>query len=329
MNEFFLGVDGGQSSTTAVIGDAKGNIVGWGSAGPSNHVAAAEARAKFVLVMRECLSQAAARAGLEETLSRRHFKAACFGMSGGPDDKAALLREVIDAEHITVTHDAMIALAGATSGEPGIIVIAGTGSVAFGINARGETARAGGWGYIFGDEGGAFDIAKQALRAVLREHEGWGARTALTPALLEASGATDANEMLHSFYTPSWPRSRVADLARTVSRIADEGDPIALRLLHQAAQELALLAGSVRRQLWNEGEPVLVSWAGGVFQSNPLLERFRMLIALEKDAVCEAPKHAPAAGALMLAYKSAGWNVRPGEQCVVDARDRQEDAGSP
>ena len=203
-------------------------------------------------------------------------------MSGGPDDKAALLHELIEAEHTTVTHDAMIALAGATSGEPGIIVVAGTGSIAFGKNKRGETARAGGWGYIFGDEGGAFDIARQALRAVLREHEGWGGRTALTPALLEAAGAADANEMLHSFYTAAWPRSRVADLARTVSRIAEEGDPIALRLLHHAAQELALLAGSVRRQLWSEGKPVLVSWAGGTFQSDPLLERFRMLICSRK-----------------------------------------------
>jgi N-acetylglucosamine kinase-like BadF-type ATPase len=321
MNEFFLGVDGGQSSTTAVIGDAQGNIVGWGSAGPSNHVAAAEAQARFLRVMRECLSQAAARAGFEGGLPRWHFKAACLGMSGGPDDKAALLHDLIESEHTTVTDDAMIALAGATSGEPGIIVVAGTGAIAFGKNARGETARAGGWGYIFGDEGGAFDIARQALRAILREHEGWGARTALTPALLEATGATDANEILHSFYTAQWPRSRVADLARTVSRIADEGDPIALRLLHQAAQELALLAGSVRRQLWGEGEPVLVSWAGGVFQSDPLLQRFRTLIALEKDAVCEAPRHGPAAGALVLAYQSAGLSVwpagRPGDSVTA------------
>ncbi len=231
-------------------------------------------------------------------------------MSGGPDDKAAIAARTAGYRPLIVTHDAAIALAGATSGEPGIIVIAGTGSMAFGRNARGETARAGGWGYIFGDEGGAFDIARQALRAVLREHEGWGARTALTPALLEATGASDANEMLHSFYGPDWPRVRVADLARTVSRIAEEGDPIALRLLHQAAQELALLAGSVRRQLWNEDaaapNPVLISWAGGVFESSPLRERFQMLIALEKDAVCEPPRHGPAEGALMLAWQAAG-----------------------
>jgi N-acetylglucosamine kinase-like BadF-type ATPase len=116
--------------------------------------------------------------------------------------------------------------------------------------------------------------------------------------------------MLHSFYGPDWPRTRVADLARIVSRIAEEGDPIALRLLHQGAQELALLAASVRRQLWNEEEtepqPVLVSWAGGVFESSTLRERFRMLIALEKDALCEPPRHGPAEGALLLAWQTIG-----------------------
>jgi N-acetylglucosamine kinase-like BadF-type ATPase len=326
MSDFFLGLDGGQSSTTALIGDAGGNIVGWGSAGPCNHVQAAEARGKFLAVMRGCLSQAGARAGMQSSASSSgawHFRAACMGMSGGPDDKAALLHELVEAEHTVVTHDAMIALAGATSGEPGVIVIAGTGSMAFGQNVRGETARAGGWGYIFGDEGSGFDIAKQAVRAVLREHEGWGARTALTPALLEASSSRDANEMLHLFYGDSWARSRVADLARTVDRVAEEGDPIAVRVVQQAAQELALLAASVRRQLWSAGESAIISWAGGAFQSTLLLERFRLLIALEKEAVCRPPLHGPAAGALLLAYKAAGLDVRPG--AIKTRRDGSED----
>src|SRR6185437_713958 len=134
-----------------------------------------------------------------------------------------LLHELIDAEHTIVTHDAMIALAGAVAGGSGIVTIAGTGSIAFGKNARGETARAGGWGYVFGDEGGAFDIVRQALRAILREHEGWGPRTALMPALLEATHTPDANELLHRFYTPDWPRHRVAELAQVVDQIAGDG----------------------------------------------------------------------------------------------------------
>jgi N-acetylglucosamine kinase-like BadF-type ATPase len=307
MPEYFLGVDGGQSSTTAVIGDRDGKIVGWASAGPCNHVAAAESQAKFLRVMRECISQAASRAQIADN----SFKAACFGMSGGPADKASLLHELIESEHWIVTHDAMTALAGATSGEPGIVAIGGTGSIAFGQNARGETARAGGWGYLFGDEGGAFDIVSQALRAVLREHEGWGARTALTPALIEAGSASDANELLHAFYTPDWPRPRIAGLAQIVDRIAEEGDPIAIGILHNAASELALLVGSVRRQLWSEGEATRIAWVGGVFRSAILLERFRTLVGLADNTTCEAPKHGPAVGALLLAYRSCGVGLRP------------------
>src|ERR1700735_156549 len=106
--KLFLGVDGGQSRTTALIGDEEGRVLGAGAGGPCNHAGAEEGRQKL------------ARGG-------------GGSVGGGP------------------------ALAGATAGKPGIVMIAGTGSIAFGRNAGGRTARAGGWGFIFGDEGGAFD----------------------------------------------------------------------------------------------------------------------------------------------------------------------------
>ena len=312
MSDYFLGVDGGQSSTIAVIGDETGHIAGWASAGPCNHVGAAEGRAKFLRVMRECVAQAAKRARLPVE-GRMKFKAACLGMSGGPDDKAVLLAELIDAERLLVTHDARIAWAGATEAEPGVIVIAGTGSIAYGENAQGESARAGGWGFIYGDEGGAFDIARHALRAVLREHEGWGPRTALTPAIVEATGAENANDAMHRLYTTEWPRARVAELAMTVDRIAEEGDPVAGDILRQAAQQLAMLAGSVRQQLFSDElvTPIHISWIGGVFQSRILLERFRTLALLGGGSEGIPPKHSPAAGALMLAYRAAGLRILP------------------
>ena len=108
---------------------------------------------------------------------------------------------------LTVTNDAVIALAGATETGLGIIVIAGTGSIAFGRNHEGRTARAGGWGYVFGDEGGAFDMVRQALRAALRIDEGWGETTVLRGVMVDAIGAHDANDALHRLYTPEWPRS--------------------------------------------------------------------------------------------------------------------------
>src|SRR2546427_413231 len=110
----FLGIDGGQSSTTALIGDETGRVLGVGRAGPCNHATAGEGRRKFVSAITGSLRQAADAAGLHEPV----FEAACLGLSGGPDDKEALAKETIRAERYLITHDAHIALAGATGGEP-------------------------------------------------------------------------------------------------------------------------------------------------------------------------------------------------------------------
>jgi N-acetylglucosamine kinase-like BadF-type ATPase len=302
--KLFLGVDGGQSGTTAVIGDETGRVLGTGEAGPCNHAAAGEGRAKLERAVNGSVAGACAQAGIDPaTVS---FEAACFGMSGGPDDKQAILAATLRAGRLIVTTDAVIALAGATATGQGIITISGTGSIAFGRNRLGRTARAGGWGHIFGDEGSAFDIVRRALRAALRMEEGWGPATNLRQILLDATGSRDANDMLHRFYTDEWPRSRVATLARLVDGAAVEADAAAEEILNQAAQELAMLAASVRVQLWKPGEPIEVAYIGGVFESRMLLERFRMLVEFEAGAVCGPPKYGPAEGALLEAYRASG-----------------------
>jgi len=248
--KLFLGVDGGQSGTTALIGDELGRVLGEGKAGPANHAATGEGRARLEGAVRASVAAATGAAGLDD--SQVSFEAACFGMSGGPEDKRQILAATVRSGQIVVVTDAEVALSGAAGGGPGMVVIAGTGSIALGRNAEGRTARAGGWGYIFGDEGGAFDIARQALRAALRMEEGWGPQTALREALLEATGAAGVNEAMHLFYTPEWPRARVASLAAAVDQAAENADPAARRILAQAAQELALLAGW--QQLAVEGD---------------------------------------------------------------------------
>lgn len=300
----FLGVDGGKSSTKAVVGDESGRVLGTGAGGPANHVGEAEGRERLSRAVTECVGLACRQAGIEPAQVR--FEAACFGMSGGPADKQAILAEILPVQKLIVTHDMLIALSGATGGDPGVAVNAGTGSFAFGRNRAGETARAGGWGFVFGDEGSGFDIARQALRAMLRYEEGWGPSTALYAALLKTSGPHDANELLHSFYTPEWPRPRVAALAKLVDSVALEGDPVARDILASAAQQLATLATSVRCRLFAAGEPVLVCYIGGVFRSRLLLERYRQLVELEEGVRCQPPRYPPAIGALLEAYRASG-----------------------
>jgi N-acetylglucosamine kinase-like BadF-type ATPase len=306
--KLFLGVDGGQSGTTAMIGDETGRVLGTGEAGPCNHAAAGEGRAKLERAVAGSVAAASAEAGLNATALS--FEAACFGMSGGPDDKREVLAATLHAKHLVVTDDAVIALAGATSRGQGIITIAGTGSIAFGRNPAGRTARAGGWGHIFGDEGGGFDIARQAARAVLRLEEGWGPPTTLRDMLLEATDSENANQMLHHFYTDEWPRSRVATLARVVDAAAAQSDAVALAILREAAQQLATLAAAVRDELWSPGSALELAYIGGVFQSRMLLNSFRTLVETTQGVRCGPPLRSPAEGALLEAYRSAG--LQPG-----------------
>jgi N-acetylglucosamine kinase-like BadF-type ATPase len=305
MSAYYLGIDGGQSSTTALIGDESGRVVGYGRGGPCNHVQGPEGRQKFLSAMEASIGEACRAAGIKP-----EFAACCGGFSGGPADKQMLLSEVLKTDHLFVTHDALIALSGATAGDPGIIVIAGTGSISFGRNAEGKSARAGGWGFAFGDEGGGYDLTRQALRAALRFEEGWGPATALHGALLAATGATNANDLLHRFYTVDYPRPRIAGFSILVDQAAIEGDAVAREILNTAAQQLAMYAAAVRRQLFAQGEPARVAYIGGVWRSGMLRERFRQLVELEEGNTAGPPIYGPAAGALLEAYRTAGLSVK-------------------
>jgi N-acetylglucosamine kinase-like BadF-type ATPase len=305
----YLGVDGGQSSTTALIADDTGAVLGRGCGGPCNHVTGAEAVEKFNRVLGGCLEEACAQAGLDTKTVR--FEAACLGFSGGAEDKRALAELLIASEHYAITHDAEIALMGATAGEPGIIVIAGTGSMAFGRNANGETARAGGWGYIYGDEGGAFDIVRQALRAALRADEGWGPTTSLLRMLLQATGAQSANALLHRFYAPEYPRSRVASFAPLVNEAARSGDQLAKQILHRAGVQLSELVRGVYGKLFTAAERVPVAAVGGAFLSATL--RTTLEEEVMKDIGCAViePRWSPAAGAVLQALRLGGSDNLP------------------
>lgn len=303
----FLGVDGGQSSTTALIADASGRVLGRGADGPCNHVkSAAEGRDKFVRVIGGCIRAAALQAGLPSD-SLPPFRAACLGFSGGPADKQGILREMLTAQDLLVTTDAAIALAGACGGGPGIITIAGTGHISMGRGHNGKLARAGGWGYIFGDEGGGFWIAREAVRAAMRVHENWGTQTSLHARLLQATGHTEANAMMHAMYTADWPRKRLATLSRIVDEEAEAGDPEARDILQRGAAELMHISTIVRRNLFAPKDPARLSPIGSVWKSRILREKFvNLWTAANPFNTFAPPALGPAAGALLEAFRIAG-----------------------
>jgi len=301
---FYLGVDGGQSSTVAMIADPSGAVRGMGRSGPCNHVTGPAARAKFEMAIGGAVSEACCAATLD--CATTVFAAACFGFSGGPADKDAFTRNLVRAGQYRITHDAEIALSGATAGDPGIIMISGTGSIAYGRNAAGETARAGGWGYVYGDEGSGFDLTRQALRAALRHEEGWGPETMLRDLLLRATGAASAGDLLHRFYTMEFSRSAIAALARLVSEAADEGDAEAQRLLFDAASQLVNYVEGVHHRLFAPTQEVPIAYLGGVFKSRPVLEEFIRSVRYRLACRPIPPRYGPAAGALIEALRMDG-----------------------
>jgi N-acetylglucosamine kinase-like BadF-type ATPase len=129
--------------------------------------------------------------------------------------------------------------------------------------------------------------------------------------LLEATGASDMNHLLHRFYTPEFPRPRIASYAKLVDTEARQGDAIARDILHGSAQALATLVAAVRRQLFHRGELARISYIGGAFQSDILREHFGMVVQLESDAPVHPPAFGPAAGALLEAYRLAGLHTHP------------------
>ncbi|MCC3276165.1 MULTISPECIES: N-acetylglucosamine kinase [unclassified Arthrobacter] len=193
--------------------------------------------------------------------------------SGGvdtPGDEAAL--RALIAEHVPdavvrVIHDTRLILAAGEAAE-GIAVIAGTGSVAWGINASGRQARSGGWGYLLGDEGSGYWVGREAVRHVLRHSDLERTPDALTNALLPACGVAEPAELIGKFHG-STDRRYWAGKAGLVFEAARAGDPAAADIVHAAAEYLAGTILDVARLLKTAG-PVVIG--GGLGTHQPLLQ---------------------------------------------------------
>ena len=303
----FLGVDGGQSSTKAVIGDVTGRVLGRGKAGPCNHASQDEGRARLKSAISSVVDSALGAAGLPvET----EFEAACFGMSGGADDKRHLISEFVRADAIRVVNDAEAALEAAAENDgAAAVVIAGTGCIALARSDTGKVVRCGGWGYLFGDEGGAFGIVRSALQLALAAEEGWMVPTKLIDVFCEATGADSVNEAMHCFYGPEWPRDRIAGLAPAVDAAAKAGDGDAIAILHNAGSFLANLALGLDGAMLPALLPNKTHYSGGVFRSGEVLRTFQSRCE-EKGHPVAPLKHDGASGALLLAYGLAGVGIR-------------------
>lgn len=308
---YVLAVDGGQTTTLSVIARLDGTILGAGLGGPANHLHEEGAKERCKKSIRDSLQGAMKEAGLTEVA----FEHVALGMTGGTPLMRSLVWEVlqdyVDEDHFQFEHDSVTAWAGGTGGKPGVVVIGGTGSVALAVDSRGNRARIGGWGYIMGDEGSAYQIALMALSAATKGYEGRGPETILTKALLEYFNVDDLWDVHAKIYSGDMDRSDIARLSKLVGDGANKGDAVCLTILSHAAHELAqLVIAAAKKVDFSDVSPV-ISTAGGVWKAGlPIWKPFELEVtaALENAQVVE-PVYPPSIGALILALKGAGVEI--------------------
>lgn len=311
--DLYLGVDGGQSHTEAVVADSEGNILGRGHGGPSNHVEQPGGRERLRQAIVDSVGGAlrAARPVVgTSSISNTVFAAAHCAMTGEANFKEEIVQSILHAHHLVVGHDAPAALAGATGGEPGVVVIAGTGSVAYGENRRGDRARAGGWGYLFGDEGSGFWVARAGLRQAMLAQDGLREATSLRELALKYFNCSDLQAIEVAVVCNQITRDRFASFAEEVHKAAVEGEEAAREVVTEAGRSLAALAVVVARRLNFAAEEARISYVGGMFRGRLVHEAFhRALQAQMPSAQIIAPRFDPATGALLLAYRAAGHTL--------------------
>lgn len=315
-----LGIDAGGTKTVALLADLSGRIVGEGRAGGANLQTEGELQVEKVL-----------HSVIEQATQAHHSwpKAVCLGIAGvDREGDARVMREIMRRlgfrANTLIVNDALIALVAGAGASPGLVVISGTGSIAYGVSHRGLAARAGGWGPTLGDEGSGYWIGRRALEAVMRDADGRGPRTLLTPRVLEYFSLARPELLVSEIYhQPRGPhdgaslggpqgRRAIASLGPVVDQARADGDVVATEIMVDAADELAKAASSVIFRLEMRGEQFPIFLAGG------MLKRSDWLAAEVGQRMAEvAPRsemlpltNEPVLGAVRLALAEAEGHVR-------------------
>jgi N-acetylglucosamine kinase-like BadF-type ATPase len=299
-----LGIDGGGTKTNAAIMSPDGQLLGQGTAGPSNiddlgveaaqaNIAAAVAAARQSAALETAPFAAAflGMAGVTSGQDRTKIRAIAHNLSLAPGDKTG------------VDHDCRSALAGGLSGRPGIVLIAGTGSSCYGRNARGESWLAGGRGHLISDEGSGYWLGVHAIRAAVMAYDGRRPYTPLLDEVLQALGIPHIDEVMHRLYIVGMSRAEIAALAPIVIRAAESGDPASQALIEQGASDMAECVEAVARKLGMDAGSTELALVGGLFRAGEIT-----VGALERAVVARLPacsvlqaEQPPVVGACLLA----------------------------
>lgn len=310
----YIGVDGGQSGTRAVLADEHGQVLAIGTGPACDHITAPRGYES---------NQAAIHSAIKDALEKSDSStsdiiAIGMGLTSAPRELNAqpifekIVREIANPEHIWIDHDAATNLAGATAGAPGVMVIAGSGSIAYGINESGDEGRAGGLGYLMGDEGSAWWIGITALQAAAAAADGRGPETALLPYVLDHYDLPTIRHIHTLLYADMFTRPMVSGITVDVAKLA-QTDEVARAIMTEAGERLANMVLATIRQIHRSGDAVEVFPTGGVFRAGDVvMQPFEQTLLGEwPEATIVQPHFEPVYGALIRGYQQAGLEITP------------------
>lgn len=308
--QYVIGIDGGQTGTTCLLVRRDGLIVGHGSGGHLVHLQTPNGPDLLRAAFRQCIGEAWRTAGIDPQPCAAVYLGLSGVESGTEEARIAeqIVGETIESARIVAANDATSALAGALLCRPGVVVIAGTGAIALGVNEAGAEGFSGGWGWLLGDEGSACDIGRRGMLAALHAWDGRGPATLLASRLLAHYGVAYYFDVKRIIYASPLDARIFAELAPLVVQAAHEGDEIAGAIVNDGARELAQAAAAVITRLGFAQSTIPVAYVGGVFRAgSAILKPFaRSLRRIEPRARVTPPALPSSCGSALLALRSCG-----------------------
>ena len=301
-----IGLDGGGTKVQAVAADFQGSITGIGRGGACNLAAVT------VKKCAEAAVEASNQALLPSGALPEDVTSICAGLAGASFiSRVHAFRRSLQSHYphavITVVPDYVTAHHGALAGNPGLIVIAGTGSAAYGANAAGMTHKSGAYGFRIDDAGSGYGVGRQAIAAVMRAADGTGTTTSLTARVLSKLNLSGISEIIPAVYGDKVDRVTIASLSQVVAVAAlEDKDEVAVAILADAARSLARLTYPILANLFDGAtEPVRISPIGSLWNcGEPLMLPFLEFLGSQPNSfIVQQPTKDPAWGAVDMALK--------------------------
>ncbi|SHG46762.1 N-acetylglucosamine kinase [Ornithinibacillus halophilus] len=314
---YVLGIDGGGTKTKGVIASSTGEIAAEATVGPSNpnSVSKEQLENEFTLLFNELMQKSG------ELFSEvKHIYA---GMSGvehpvTKSEMSQLITNIIPGQNVTITNDAITALYSGTLGKPGIVQIAGTGSITYGLNEEGKFGRVGGWGYLLGERGSGYALGSDALKAVFATHDGLGEDTLLLHSILKKFETSELPNIVKLIYQSKNSKELIASISKLVFEAYDQGDSVASSIIRNNAQNIGDSIACLIKRMFNQKLTIPVVLVGGVFKRIDVLEPLIMnsVQGHEVSINLISPNIEPVGGAVIAGLKEEGLEI--GEEFITN-----------